>query len=66
MDKGIPVATTNSFDPEILNRSAISHTGQQSSAAGIGGEALAKCLLDKGVESGSIIFPSTTTSATSR
>jgi simple sugar transport system substrate-binding protein len=42
MDKGIPVATTNSFDPEILNRSAISHTGQLSTAAGIGGEALAK------------------------
>jgi simple sugar transport system substrate-binding protein len=61
MDKGIPVATTNSFDPEILNRSGISHTGQLSTAAGIGGEALAKCLLDKGVESGSIIFPSTTT-----
>jgi simple sugar transport system substrate-binding protein len=61
MDKGIPVATTNSFDPAIVNRSAISHTGQDASAAAIGGEALVQCLLDKGVESGSIILPSTTT-----
>src|SRR5919106_2252253 len=28
---GIPVATTNSYDPNILNRSAISHTGQDAS-----------------------------------
>ena len=28
LDKGIPVATTNSFDGTIYNRSAISHTGQ--------------------------------------
>ncbi len=61
MDKGIPVATTNSFDPAILNRSAISHTGQSSDAAAIGGEALAQCLIDKNVEAGSIVFPSTTT-----
>lgn len=58
---GIPVATTNSFDPKILNRSQISHTGQQSSAAAIGGEALAKCILASGAKGGSIIFPSTTT-----
>lgn len=58
--KGIPVATTNSFDPNIYDRSGISHTGQQSSAAAIGGEALAKCLIDKKVEGGSIIFPSMT------
>ncbi len=58
---GIPVATTNSFDPKILNRSQISHTGQLSSAAGIGGEALAKCVLASGAKGGSIIFPSTTT-----
>jgi simple sugar transport system substrate-binding protein len=58
---GIPVATTNSFDGAIVNRSAISHTGQLSSAAGIGGEALAKCILDSGAKGGSIIFPSTTT-----
>jgi len=61
MDKGIPVATTNSFDPEIYERNAISHTGQSSDAAAIGGEALAKCLIEKNVEGGSIIFPSTTT-----
>jgi hypothetical protein len=61
MDKGIPVATTNSFDPAIYERNAISHTGQSSDAAAIGGEALAKCLIDKGVEGGSIVFPSTTT-----
>ncbi|MCX5493391.1 substrate-binding domain-containing protein [Kaistia dalseonensis] len=58
---GIPVATTNSFDPKIANRSQISHTGQQSQAAAIGGEALAKCVLASGAKGGSIIFPSTTT-----
>jgi simple sugar transport system substrate-binding protein len=58
---GVPVATTNSFDPNIYDRSSISHTGQESSAAAIGGEALVKCLVAKGVKGGSIIFPSTTT-----
>ncbi|MBB5751206.1 substrate-binding domain-containing protein [Prosthecomicrobium pneumaticum] len=58
---GIPVATTNSFDPALAHRNQISHTGQSSAAAAVGGEALAKCLLDKGVEGGSIILPSTTT-----
>jgi simple sugar transport system substrate-binding protein len=57
---GIPVATTNSFDGTILNRSAISHTGQDASAAAIGGEALAKCVLAKGVEKGTILLPSST------
>ena len=61
LDKGIPVATTNSFDGSLYNRSGISHTGQDASAAAIGGEALAKCVLDSGVEGGSIIFPNTTT-----
>jgi simple sugar transport system substrate-binding protein len=61
LEKGIPVATTNSFDGTIYNRSGISHTGQDSSAAGIGGEALANCVLESGVSGGSIIFPSTTT-----
>ena len=61
LDKGIPVATTNSFDGTLYNRSGISHTGQDASAAAIGGEALAKCVLDSGVEGGSIIFPNTTT-----
>src|ERR671924_105515 len=32
--KGIPVATTNSFDGTLLDRSSISHTGQDASAAG--------------------------------
>lgn len=60
-DHGVVVATTNSFDPNLIDRLSISHTGQDSSAAAIGGEALVKCLLAKGVKSGSIIFPSTTT-----
>ncbi len=58
---GVPIATTNSFDPNLYDRLSISHTGQESSAAAIGGEALAKCLLDKGVKGGSIVFPNTTT-----
>ena len=55
---GIPIATTNSFDGGIYNRNGLSHTGQDASAAAIAGEALAKCLMDKGVEKGSIILPS--------
>jgi simple sugar transport system substrate-binding protein len=58
--KGIPVATTNSFDGTILHRSAISHTGQDASAAGIGGEALANCVLASGATGGSIVLPSST------
>ena len=61
MDKGVPVATTNSFDGTIYNRSAISHTGQDATAAAIGGEALAKCVLASDAKGGSIVFPSTTT-----
>ena len=57
---GIPVATTNSFDGTMLNRSGISHTGQDASAAAIGGEALAKCVLDSGATKGSIVLPSST------
>ena len=57
---GIPVATTNSFDGGIYNRLGLSHTGQDASAAAIAGAALAKCLMDNGVEKGSIIFPSDT------
>jgi simple sugar transport system substrate-binding protein len=57
---GIPIATTNSYDPSIPDRNAISHTGQDASAAAIGGEALAKCVLAKGVDKGSIILPSST------
>jgi simple sugar transport system substrate-binding protein len=59
-ERGIPVATTNSFDPIIRNRNQISHTGQDASAAGIGGEAMADCVLAAG-KGGSIIFPNTTT-----
>ena len=58
--KGIPVATTNSFDGTIYNRSGISHTGQDASAAAIDGGALVDCLMEKGIESGSILLPSST------
>lgn len=61
LKRGVPVATTNSFDPNLAHRSAISHTGQDASAAAIGGEALAQCVLESGADSGSIIFPNTTT-----
>ena len=61
LDQGIPVATTNSFDPTIYMRDAMSHTGQSAAAAAIGGAALAQCILDKGVEKGSVLFPSQTT-----
>jgi simple sugar transport system substrate-binding protein len=57
---GIPVATTNSFDPSVHNRLSISHTGQDASAAAIAGEALVTCLMDRGVEGGSIVLPSST------
>jgi simple sugar transport system substrate-binding protein len=57
---GIPIATTNSFDGTILHRSSISHTGQDASAAAIGGEALANCVLGSGATSGSIVLPSST------
>ncbi len=60
-EKGIPIATTNSFDGKLLNRSGISHTGQDASAAAIGGESLAACLKQNGITKGSIIFPNTTT-----
>jgi simple sugar transport system substrate-binding protein len=59
--EGIPIATTNSFDPTLYDRNGISHTGQQSKAAGIGGEAMVKCILDSGAKGGSILFPNTTT-----
>jgi simple sugar transport system substrate-binding protein len=59
-ENGIPVATTNSFDPNILDRNGISHTGQDASAAAIAGEALVQCLEDRGIESGSIILPNDT------
>ncbi|HEX6013943.1 MAG TPA: substrate-binding domain-containing protein [Geminicoccaceae bacterium] len=58
--KGIPIATTNSFDGTLHNRSGISHTGQDASAAAIAGEALVDCLVDRGIGSGSILLPSST------
>ncbi len=58
--KGIPVATTNSYDPQLVDRNAISHTGQDASAAAIAGEALVDCLEERGVTSGSILLPSST------
>lgn len=57
---GIPVATTNSYDGSILNRNAISHTGQDASAAAIAGEALVNCLQDRGITSGTILLPNDT------
>src|SRR5690349_21552367 len=48
LDEGVPVATTNSFDGTLYDRSAIGHTGQDASAAAIGGEALARCVLASG------------------
>ena len=58
--RGIPVATTNSYDGTLLNRNGISHTGQDASAAAIAGEALVDCLMERGVDSGSILLPSST------
>jgi simple sugar transport system substrate-binding protein len=59
-ERGIPVATTNSYDGTLLNRNGISHTGQDASAAAIAGEALVACLEERGIESGSILLPSST------
>ena len=58
--KGIPIATTNSFDGTLYNRNGIGHTGQDASAAAIAGEALVACLVDRGIGSGSILLPSST------
>ena len=46
-DRGVVVATTNSFDGTLYDRNDISHTGQSASAAAIGGEAIVKCLDQK-------------------
>ena len=60
--KGIPVATTNSFDPATLyDRPPSATPARMRRAAAIGGEALAKCVLASGAKGGSIIFPNTTT-----
>jgi simple sugar transport system substrate-binding protein len=58
-ERGVVVATTNSYDPTLYDRSNISHTGQDASAAAIGGEALVECLLKNNVKGGSILFPNT-------
>jgi simple sugar transport system substrate-binding protein len=58
-DRGVVVATTNSYDPTLLDRNNISHTGQDASAAAIGGEAIVKCLVKNNIKSGSILFPNT-------
>jgi simple sugar transport system substrate-binding protein len=58
---GIPVATFNSFDPGLKDRNNVSHTGQDASAAAIGGEAMVKCILASGAKGGSILFPNLTT-----
>src|ERR1700677_1999142 len=58
-ERGVVVATMNSFDGTLLDRSNISHTGQDASAAAIGGEAIVKCLLKNNVKGGSILFPNT-------
>lgn len=57
---GIPIATTNSYDPGILNRNAISHTGQDASAAAIAGDALVACLAERGITGGTILLPNDT------
>ena len=49
---GIPVATTNSFDAGIHNRLAISHTGQDASAAAIAGNALVQVPCRQGLHEG--------------
>jgi len=59
-ERGIRIATINTYDPNLLNREAISHTGQDYSIAARAGDALVRCLLDKGVKGGSIVFPNTT------
>jgi simple sugar transport system substrate-binding protein len=58
-ERGVVVATTNSYDGTLYDRSNISHTGQDASAAAIGGEAIVKCLLKNNVKGGSILFPNT-------
>jgi simple sugar transport system substrate-binding protein len=58
-ERGVVVATTNSYDGTLLDRNAISHTGQDASAAAIGGDAIVKCLIKNNIKSGSILFPNT-------
>ena len=65
-DRGVGVATTNSYDPTLYDRNNISHTGQDASAAAIGGEAIVKCLVKNNIKGGFDSFPNTCRSAISR
>jgi simple sugar transport system substrate-binding protein len=58
--RGVVVATMNSYDPTLYDRNNISHTGQDASAAAIGGDALVDCLVKHNIKGGSILFPSQT------
>ena len=58
---GIPVATFNSYDQTIPFRNQVSHTGQDASAAAIGGDGIVKCLMDNNVRRGTVLFPNSTT-----
>ena len=58
-DRGVVVATTNSYDGTLYDRNNISHTGQDASAAAIGGDAIVKCLIKNNIKGGSIVFPNT-------
>src|SRR3546814_3833665 len=64
LKRGVPVATTNSYDPALAHRSEVGHTGQDASAAAIDGAALARCVLESGADGGTIIFPNNTTLGT--
>ena len=57
---GIPIATTNSFDPRHPQPQRHQPHRTGCSAAAIAGEALVKCLMDRGVEGGSIVLPNDT------
>src|ERR1700748_1988680 len=58
-DRGVVVATTNSYDGTLLDRNGISHTGQDASAAAIGGGGNVKCLVKNNVQGGPTTFPDT-------
>jgi simple sugar transport system substrate-binding protein len=59
--RGIRIATINTYDASLLERDTISHTGQDPEVAALAGEALSRCLMEKKVRGGTIIFPNTTT-----
>jgi methyl-accepting chemotaxis protein len=47
---GIPIATTNSFDPGILSRNGISHTGQDAIASATSAQATSIREVNRAVE----------------